>query len=122
EELARDMSRDPILADTTVLLEPGRFLVGPAGVYVTRVVDVKDAVGHRVAILDGGINHFARPALVRQHHRVRHLLTGSASRNGHGTGLVSLAGPLCTGLDVLSEPLQLGSVKRGDLVAFLDAG
>ena len=56
--------------DTRILLEPGRFLVGPAGAYVARVVDRKRVGGQHVVILDGGIHHVLRPALVGQEHRV----------------------------------------------------
>jgi diaminopimelate decarboxylase len=52
--LARAWAADPLAAETGVLIEPGRFLVGPAGVYVTRVVDVKRVRGRAIAIVDGG--------------------------------------------------------------------
>ena len=70
---AERWSRDPSTAETEVLLEPGRFLVGPAGVYVTRVVDTKRVRGRAIAIVDGGINHLLRPALVGQPQRIRRL-------------------------------------------------
>ena len=62
---------DPYLADAALLLEPGRFLVGPAGAYLARVVDTKMVAGNAVVILDGGVHHVLRPALVGQEHRVR---------------------------------------------------
>ena len=58
------------LARARVLLEPGRWLVGPAGAYLTRVVDRKLVGQSEVAILDGGIHHVLRPLLVGQPHRV----------------------------------------------------
>jgi diaminopimelate decarboxylase len=112
---------DPRLRAMTVLLEPGRFLVGPAGVYVTRVVDVKQLDGRTVAIIDGGIHHVLRPALVREAHRIRRL--GPARQEAAGTGAsAAVAGPLCTGLDVLSQNAPLGDVQPGDLLAVLDLG
>ncbi len=62
---------DPILAEARLLLEPGRFLVGPAGAYVARVVDRKTVDGSTVVVLDGGVHHLLRPALVGQEHRIR---------------------------------------------------
>jgi diaminopimelate decarboxylase len=115
--LARSWSFDPWLAGLRVLLEPGRFLVGPAGVYVTRVVDVKQLDGRTVAIVDGGIHHVVRPALVRQPHRIVRLGTG-----GPLDGVAAVAGPLCTGLDVLSPNAPVGPVQPGDLLAVLDVG
>src|SRR5206468_4857338 len=69
--LTDGLARDPLLGGARLLLEPGRFLVGPAGVYLARVVDRKTVDGAVVVILDGGIHHVLRPALVRQPHRVR---------------------------------------------------
>jgi diaminopimelate decarboxylase len=115
--LASAWDADLRLAAARVLLEPGRFLVGPAGVYVSRVVDVKRLDGRTVAIVDGGIHHVIRPALVRQPHRVVRLGSG-----GPLHGLAAVAGPLCTGLDVLSPAAPVGPVTPGDLVAVLDVG
>jgi diaminopimelate decarboxylase len=110
---------DAVLAQMQVLLEPGRFLVGPAGAYVARVVDVKGSPGAPVAILDGGINHVLRPALVRQEQRLA-LLAGDAESRDRVP--VMVAGPLCTGIDVFAKAVQLPRPQVGDLVAMLDAG
>lgn len=115
---------DPRFASLHVLLEPGRFLVGPAGVYVTRVIDVKELDGRTVAIVDGGIHHVLRPALVRQAHRVVRLTKRAGSESGvRGVDAVAaVAGPLCTGLDILSPDAPVGDVRPGDLLAVLDVG
>ena len=101
-----------------VLLEPGRFLVGPAGAYVARVVDVKGPDSAPVAILDGGINHLVRPALVRSEHRLAILAVDTVRALVRTT----VAGPLCTGLDVFTAEATLPRPRVGDLVAVLDAG
>ena len=76
---------DPVLAEARLLLEPGRFLVGPAGAYVARVVDRKTVNGSVVVVLDGGVHHVLRPALTRQEHRVRALgRPGRAPRKPRG--------------------------------------
>jgi len=106
------------LADMEVVLEPGRFLVGPAGAYVARVVDVKGPDSAPVAILDGGINHFVRPALVRSEHRLAVFATDAVRALVRTT----VAGPLCTGLDVFTTDAMLPRPHVGDLVAVLDAG
>jgi diaminopimelate decarboxylase len=117
---AEHWSADRRLVQLRVLLEPGRFLVGPAGVYVTRVVDVKELEGRTVAIVDGGIHHVLRPALVRQPHRLIRL--GRPEGGIDLDGVAAVAGPLCTGLDVLSPAAQVGAVTPGDLLAVLDVG
>lgn len=103
--------------DLRLLLEPGRFLVGPAGAYLCRVIDRKRVGESEVVILDGGIHHLLRPALVGQEHRVR--MFGPARRRAWP---VTLAGPLCSGLDVLAADAALPLAEPGDLVAMRDAG
>lgn len=108
----------PDLAEMQILLEPGRFLVGPAGAYVARVVDVKGPDAAPVAILDGGINHAVRPALVRTEHRLAVLATDQI----RALVPVTVAGPLCTGIDVFATGTCLPRPRVGDLVAVLDLG
>jgi diaminopimelate decarboxylase len=104
-----------------VLLEPGRFLVGSAGAYLARVVDRKSVDGTTVVILDGGVHHLLRPALVGQEHRVRAVgrRTGaSAARQWP----VTVAGPLCSGLDIFTAAAVMPAPEPGDLLAVLDVG
>ena len=109
---------DTELGEMEVLLEPGRFLVGPAGAYVAQVVDVKGPDAAPVAILDGGINHVARPALVRSEHRLAVLATDAV----RALVPTTVAGPLCTGLDLFVTGAMLPRPRVGDLVAVLDVG
>jgi diaminopimelate decarboxylase len=99
----------------TVVLEPGRYLVGPCGVLLTRVLDVKRVGGRAVAVVDTGIHHALRPALVGRGHRLRLLADRPRAEP------VLVAGPLCTGLDVLPDTLDRVPAP-GDLVALLDLG
>jgi diaminopimelate decarboxylase len=109
---------DPALRELEVVVEPGRFLVGPAGAYVARIVDVKGPDSAPVVILDGGINHVVRPALVRTEHRLA-VLTMDQIR---ALVPVTVAGPLCTGIDVFATSACLPRPRVGDLVAVLDVG
>ncbi len=98
-----------------VILEPGRFLAAPCGVYLARVIRVKESRGARFAILEGGVNHLLRPALTGQAFPVRAVgKTGSTHRT-------TLAGPLCTSLDRLGEA-DLPDLVPGDLLAFGHTG
>ncbi len=109
---------DPMLADARLLLEPGRFLVGPAGAYLARVVDRKTVDGSTVVVLDGGVHHVLRPVLVGQEHRVRPV----SGRTPGRLGPVTVAGPLCSGLDVFSQHAIIPTPEVGDLMAVLDVG
>lgn len=109
----------PTLQGARLLLEPGRFLVGPAGAYLMRVVRTKQRGGRTMAVTDGGIHHVLRPALVGDPHRI--VAVGKAA--GRGALLpASVVGPLCTGLDQLSGAVGLPSPRPGDLLAMLDVG
>lgn len=112
---------DPRLCDARLLLEPGRFLVGPAGAYLARVVDRKVVDGTTVLVLDGGVHHLLRPALVGQEHRIR-LVSSRAESTPVRPTPVTVAGPLCSGLDVFSQHAILPGPQVGELLAVLDVG
>ena len=109
----------PALRRARLLLEPGRWLAGPAGAYVCRVVRTKTRGGRVVAISDGGIHHLLRPRLVGQDHRLVPI-GGNAGREPDTR--VDLVGPLCTGLDILASDVPMPRPRSGDLLALLDAG
>jgi len=121
--LSARMDEDGATRGTRLLLEPGRFLVGQSGAYLTRVLERKLVGGHHVVILDGGIHHVLRPVLVGQEHRVR-VLTGSAAGSNAGPNRfpVTVAGPLCSGLDVFAQAAVMAPPDPGDLLAVLDVG
>jgi diaminopimelate decarboxylase len=125
-EITGEWDSDPVLSGARLLLEPGRFLVGPAGAYLARVVDRKTVDGTIVVILDGGVHHVLRPALVGQEHRLRAFSAhgdGAGSSGGGGRMVpVTVAGPLCSGLDVFSQSAVMTPPEVGDLVAVLDIG
>ncbi len=113
---------DPLLSEARLLLEPGRFLVGAAGAYLSRVVDRKTVDGSTVVVLDGGVHHLLRPALVGQEHRIRVLSARPESASIGRLGPVTVAGPLCSGLDVFTQHAILATPEVGELVAVLDVG
>lgn len=125
ETLAGRMAADRVMRGARLMLEPGRFLVGASGAYVTRVLECKVIGGHHVVILDGGIHHVLRPVLVGQEQRVVVLsgaAAGTAASEGDANPGVMVAGPLCTGLDVFARAAAITPPDPGDLVAVLDVG
>jgi diaminopimelate decarboxylase len=116
--LDAEWSSDPITRTARVIVEPGRYLVARAGALVSRVVDRKCADGATVVILDGGIHNLLRPALVGQEHRVVALGPARRARPER----VVVAGPLCSGLDVLARGSRMVPPEVGDLLAVLDVG
>ncbi|MEX1334993.1 MAG: type III PLP-dependent enzyme [Candidatus Limnocylindrales bacterium] len=109
----------PALRGARLLLEPGRWLSGPAGAYICRVTRTKERGGRVVVISDGGIHHLLRPRLVDQDHRVVPVgrLAGKPAEVA-----VDLVGPLCTGIDFLAAAVPSPRPSAGDLFAVLDAG
>jgi diaminopimelate decarboxylase len=122
EGLAAEMATwtdRPGLGQARLLLEPGRWLTGPAGAYLCGVIRTKVRGGRHVAISDGGIHHLLRPRLVGQDHRVRAL---GLLADVAPTAEVDLVGPLCTGIDILASGIEVPQPRPGDLFAVLDAG
>ena len=109
----------PGIAGAGLLFEPGRFLVGPAGAYLMRVVRTKPRAGRTIAVTDGGIHHLMRPALIGEQQRT--VLVGQAASRP-ADGATDVVGPLCTGLDVLATDVPMAVPRTGDLIAIRDTG
>jgi len=110
----------PIVRDTglSIILEPGRSIVGPAGALLTRVVDVKEQPGGKLfVILDAGMTELIRPMLYNAFHRIEPVDT----RDGPDM-LSDVVGPLCESSDTLGKDRRFPRPEVGDLFAVLDAG
>jgi diaminopimelate decarboxylase len=102
----------------SIVLEPGRNIVGPAGALVTRVVDVKPQPGGKqFVILDGGMTELIRPMLYNAFHRIEPVAPRDLPPS-----LVDVVGPLCESSDTLGKDRTMPMPEVGDLVAVLDAG
>ncbi len=107
-----------LCAATRILVEPGRYLTAEAGVYLTRVLDLKETRGVRFIIVDGGVHHLLRPTWFSQAHPVR----VANKLNRPRTERYSIAGPLCTALDYLAKDVKLPAVEVGDLLTIFAVG
>ena len=103
----------------TLVIEPGRWLVAPAGVLLTRVIAVKQAGERRWAIVDAAMNDLMRPALYDAWHAIDPVV-GPAS--GVVTVETDVAGPVCESGDVLGRGRALPPLAAGDLLAVRDVG
>ena len=102
----------------TALVEPGRSLVGPAGVLVTRIVDVKQFPGaRRFVVLDAGMTELMRPALYGAFHRIEAV----APRAGEPI-VADIVGPICESTDTFARDRLLPPVEVGDLMVVRDVG
>lgn len=110
----------PIVRETglTLVLEPGRSIVGPAGVLVSRVIDVKpQAGGKQFVVLDAGMTELIRPMLYSAYHRIEPDVTSSAPEV-----LCDVVGPLCETSDTLGRDRLLPLPSVGDLLVIFDTG
>lgn len=113
----------PALPEAEVVIELGRHLVGEAGVYVTRVVDVKESRGKSYAVVDGGMHHqLAASGNLGQVIRRNYPLALGNRLDEPCVGAVTVVGCLCTPLDVLGEDVDLPEVQVTDLVVVFQAG
>ncbi|GHG43877.1 MULTISPECIES: pyridoxal-dependent decarboxylase, exosortase A system-associated [Amycolatopsis] len=124
ENLAKllDVSLRPALPEARVVIELGRYLVGEAGVYLTRVVDRKVSRGTTFLVVDGGLHHqLAASGNFGQAIRRNYPLElASAPRGPEET--VTVVGCLCTPLDLLGDRVSLPGAAIGDLIAIFQAG
>jgi diaminopimelate decarboxylase len=100
-----------------LLLEPGRYLVAPAGTFVTRVLYVKDVPGRRIAVCDGGMNDLIRPSLYGAEHPIV-----VAAATGRPLGEVDIVGPVCESGDFFARGRELPLPEPGDIVSIGYAG
>jgi diaminopimelate decarboxylase len=122
--LAKTLAERPeILANTQFAIELGRWLVGEAGVYLTRIVDRKESRGKIFLVTDGGLQHQLAASgnfgqLLRRNYPV-----AIASRFGaEAVEEATITGCLCTPLDLLADEATLPRADVGDLVAIFCAG
>ena len=100
----------------TLILEPGRVIVGNAGTLVTRVTFIKDQGSKRFIIVDAGMNDLMRPALYGSHHQV-----WSVSQKT-STQIADLVGPICESSDFIAKNRELPVFQPGDLAAVMSTG
>jgi diaminopimelate decarboxylase len=125
ENLARliDDRVRPAMPEAQVIMEFGRYIVGEAGLYVTRVIDRKESRGQIFLVTDGGLHHQLAASgnfgqVIRRNYPV-----AIANRMGrNATETVSVVGCLCTPLDLLADKVELPRAGIGDLVVVFQSG
>jgi diaminopimelate decarboxylase len=121
--LIADVRTRPTFTGTRFVVEPGRYLVGEAGVYVARVTDVKVSRGKTFVVLDGGMNHHLAASGNLGQVIKRNFPIAVVNRlDAPATGAVDVVGPLCTPLDTLARDARLPRPRVGDLVGIFQSG
>jgi diaminopimelate decarboxylase len=101
-----------------LLLEPGRSIVGPAGILLTRVIYKKTNHSKIFLVADAAMNDLLRPALYGAYHQV---IPVEATENA-SCETVDIVGPICETGDFMARDRELPVMREGDLVAVLDTG
>jgi diaminopimelate decarboxylase len=101
-----------------LIIEPGRVLVGNAGILVTRVLYVKETDVKRFVVVDGAMNDLLRPVLYEAFHEIRPVVR----KDGIGTVTADVVGPVCESGDFFARERELPQANRGDLLAVMSAG
>jgi diaminopimelate decarboxylase len=117
KEFAKAVLPDLQKIGLKVLLEPGRFIAGNAGILVCRVQYLKQSSGKVFVIVDAGMNDLLRPSLYHAYHRVV-----SVWKNRKGSFKADVVGPICESGDFLAKDRTMDRVVAGDLLAVMGAG
>ena len=102
--------------DVTIVCEPGRFIVGNSGVFVTKVLYEKINGDKRFVIVDGAMNDLLRPALYDAYHRIEVL------NENKDLSDCNVVGPVCESGDFFAKNIDLPTTQNGDLIAIYSAG
>jgi diaminopimelate decarboxylase len=120
-EYARLVSRMVRKLDVHLLLEPGRSIIAPAGVLLTRVIYTKTNRGKTFVVVDSAMNDLMRPALYGAIHPITKIAREGMEKN-FGRKRVDIVGPVCETGDCFLRDWPLAEVKAGDLLAIWAAG
>ncbi len=110
----------PLLRKTRceIIMEPGRVIVGNAGILLTRVLYIKETGAKKFVIVDAAMNDLLRPSLYDAHHDIL-----PVHRSPHASeDTVDVVGPVCESGDFFAQHRTMPSVKAGDLLAIMSAG
>ena len=104
--------------DITLIFEPGRVLVGNAGVLVARVIYTKESAEKSFVIVDAAMNDLARPALYDSYHGIKPVKMPESEEEV----TVDIVGPICESGDFLATDIEVPAFQQGDLMAVMSAG
>lgn len=101
-----------------IIMEPGRSIVGNAGILVTKVLYNKDGANKRFVIVDAAMNDLLRPSLYDAHHDIQPVMKNESSV----VNTVDVVGPICESGDFLAKDRKMPQSQPGDLLAVMSAG
>ena len=100
-----------------IQMEPGRYMVGNAGILLSRVEYIKTTPSRKFMVLDAGMNDLIRPALYDSYHAIKPI-----KENSSPTQTYDIVGPICESGDIFAKNRECSNVTSGDIVALMSAG
>ena len=112
----------PLLKSTglKIILEPGRFIAGPSGILVTKILYIKKTPLKNFIIVDAGMNDLIRPSLYGAHHDILSLRKAESGKRK--AEKFDVVGPICESGDFLAKDRQMPELNEGDYLALMSAG
>ena len=104
--------------DSKIIFEPGRFIIGSAGILITKIIYIKKSSNKYFVILDAGMNNLMRPALYDAHHQIIPV----KKANKLFRGQLEFVGPVCESSDKFSTQKIFSQIKEGDYLGLADVG
>ena len=117
EEYARAIIQGLEDLDVTLILEPGRVIVGNAGILITEVQYIKETDEKKFVIVDGGMNDLIRPALYGSYQAIQPVVEKNSAKI-----VADVVGPICESGDFFAKDREIARPRRGDLLAVMSAG
>jgi diaminopimelate decarboxylase len=103
--------------DITLVMEPGRSIVGNAGILVTKALHLKEGEDKNFVIVDAGMNDLMRPSLYNAYHHIQPVV-----KNRRDTMIADIVGPICESGDFLAKDREIPAVRQGEFLAVMSAG
>jgi diaminopimelate decarboxylase len=120
--LPKDVAQaiQPLLKSSgcTIVMEPGRAIVGNAGILVTRALYHKESGEKKFLIVDAGMNDLIRPSLYEAYHEIRPVIEPASPERA----VYDVVGPICESGDFLAKDRELPAIKQGELLAVMGGG
>lgn len=117
KEYANAIQKALDIKDLTLILEPGRVIMGNGGILVTKVLFTKDAQEKRFTIVDAGMNDLIRPSLYGSFHGVQPVKTSERKKIR-----MDIVGPICESGDFFAKDREVEALEPGELLAIMSAG
>jgi diaminopimelate decarboxylase len=117
KEYARWVNDIIVPLETEIQMEPGRYMVGNAGILLTETLYIKDSGEKKFLVIDAGMNDLIRPTLYEAYHRITPITHFDRPAQAY-----TVVGPICESGDTFTEGREIPEIKEGELVAIHSAG